>query len=512
MQLIILRREKMEVEKLAIAKDEFLSNMSHEIRTPLNAIIGFNDLLGKTQLTPSQQDYVDTIRVSSQNLKVIVNDILDVSKLESGMIDLEKKSISLRGIINHVINLQGPTAKEKGIKLLCSLDHEIPDFVLGDETRLTQIFLNLVNNAIKFTEKGHVELRAEVTKIESREVKILFCVKDTGIGIPEEKLKMIFERFSQAESSTTRLYGGTGLGLNIVNMLVGLHSSTVEVKSERNVGSEFSFEITFIIAEESAHQKVNNTSKEIKQEALKGVQILLVEDNIHNQILAKTYLKRWGAAIDLAENGQTALEKIFKNQYDLILMDLQMPVMDGFETTTRIREALQIKVPIIGCSAHSLAGERKKCLQIGMDDYIAKPYSEEELIETILKYSERWSTSERVQKQELSELVFDDFNSLLENLKEREGEEFVEAVMEHFIERTPSDIEAIQTALETKNLQVLVQKSHLVAGSLGVFGFQNGLELSRSTEKSAKEGDIEQAGELANKLISYLHTALTVLN
>ncbi|MEM1260314.1 MAG: ATP-binding protein, partial [Bacteroidota bacterium] len=242
MKMIVLRREKLEAEKLARAKDEFLSNMSHEIRTPLNSIIGFNDLLRKTPLNPKQKNYLDTVVVSSQNLKVIINDILDVSKLESGNLELEKKPISLKGLIDHVIKLQGPIAKEKGIKLLCSVDHEIPEYVMGDETRLVQILINLVGNAIKFTSTGCVELKCLVNSDNGNEVTICFTVKDTGIGIDKDKLDTIFERFSQAETSTTRLYGGTGLGLSIVKMLVTLHGGKVWVSSERDKGSEFNFE------------------------------------------------------------------------------------------------------------------------------------------------------------------------------------------------------------------------------------------------------------------------------
>ncbi|MFS4456385.1 ATP-binding protein [Maribacter sp. 2304DJ31-5] len=507
MQLIKLRREKLEAEKLSLVKDEFLSNMSHEIRTPLNAIIGFNDLLKKTALTKEQADYLNTIQVSSQNLKVIINDILDVAKLESGNIDLEKKAISLSDLMQHVVRLQAPLAKERGIKLLYSFDHEIPDYVVGDETRLTQIFINLVGNAIKFTNEGFVELRAMAIAQEKEKVTVQFSVKDTGIGIPKEKLDTIFERFTQAETSTTRVFGGTGLGLSIVNMLVNLYEGEITVESERDKGSEFKFKISFAITEKEETPQLFTAERKENQEAFKGISVLLVEDNVHNQLLAKNYFKRWGSDIVIAENGKEALDFIGKNTFDVILMDLQMPVMDGFETTEQIRQNLKLTIPIIGCSAHSLVGEKEKCLAVGMNDYIAKPYTEEELIQTTLSYCDKPSnnTNEEV---ELSDLQFDDFETLIKDMVEQEGADFVESIKSHFQKRTPKDIKEIQFAMTENDLGALQEKSHLISGTLGVFGFDKGRELSSSLENRAKKGDAQNAMELGEQLVSYLNRAL----
>lgn len=509
MNLITLRREKMEAEKLSKVKDEFLSNMSHEIRTPLNAIIGFNDLLSKTPLTGEQKDYLDTITTSSQNLKVIINDVLDVAKLESGNLSLEKKPVSLGKLMQHVIKLQAPLAKEKGLKLLSSIDYDIPSYVLGDETRLIQIFINLVGNAIKFTKKGNVELRAMAQEEENGKVKICFTVKDTGIGIPKDKLQTIFERFSQAETSTTRLYGGTGLGLSIVDMLVKLHQGTIKVQSERDKGSEFEFEISFEITEKGEEIAVAPSTQQQNKAIFKESHILLVEDNIHNQLLAANYFKRWGGEIDIAENGAVALEMMVKREYDIILMDLQMPVMDGFTTTEKIRKELKFNMPIVGCSAHSLVGEKEKCLALGMNDYIAKPYTEDELIKTTFKYLDSRSKKEKTPpKVELSEIVFDDFDDLMKSLVHREGDEFVRTITGFFHERTPGDIQEIKSALEENNMDILKEKAHFVAGSLSVFGFKNGYKLAQEIEKSVGQGNHEKAKRLGHQLIPYLEEAL----
>ncbi len=516
MQLIKLRREKIEAEKLSLVKDEFLSNMSHEIRTPLNAIIGFNDLLKKTSLTKEQSDYLNTIQVSSQNLKVIINDILDVAKLESGNISLEKKAISLSDLIQHVVLLQSPSAKQKGIKLLSSFDHEIPSYVIGDETRLTQILINLVGNAIKFTSEGFVELRILASKHFNDQVTVMFSVKDTGIGIPEEKLETIFERFSQAETSTTRLYGGTGLGLSIVNMLVNLHDGKITVESEREKGSEFKFEITFTVTEKEENNVLIPQKNNANPEAFKDVKVLLVEDNIHNQLLAKNYFKRWGTEIVIAENGKEGVNALEKDTYDVVLMDLQMPIMDGFMATEHIRKKLKLDIPIIGCSAHSLVGEKEKCLAVGMNDYIAKPYTEEDLIQTTLNYTNNGKklkkTKNKTEAVELSDTVYDDFETLMNTLKAQQGLELADELKVHFLKRTPTDISEIEAAINDNDLDLLMKKSHLLTGTLSVFGFNKGRELSLSTEKYAKKGDNKKTKEFAQQLISYLNKALQELH
>lgn len=505
MRLIQLRREKIEVEKLTAVKDEFISNMSHEIRTPLNAIIGFNDLLSKTPLNEEQSNFLKTINIATHNLKNIINDVLDVSKLEGNKIQLEEKSISIKDLVEHCIKLQSPNAKAKNLKLLSSLDHELPTYVLGDETRIVQILNNLISNALKFTENGTVEVRVMVESKGVDATTILFEVKDTGIGIPPKKKQRIFDRFEQAETSTTRLYGGTGLGLNIVKQLVGLHGSEVQLESEQGKGSCFSFALKFEECSD-CQPKLATKIAATRDDLFKGQNILVVEDNFHNQLLAKSYFKRWGAEISIAENGEIAVQTLLKSDFDLILMDLQMPVMNGFIATEKIRSELKLDIPIIGCSASFETSEKKKCFAAGMNDYITKPYSEEDLIQTTGKYL---NLNTDPLKDELSrDNDFDDFSVILPDLRASFGDEVLVQAQNHFLMRTPLDIEEIQLAVAKKDMAALENKAHLIAGTFGVLKFKKGCECAKKLENTAKIGQVSNSLLLTDKLIDHLRNAM----
>ncbi|SNZ01634.1 GAF domain-containing hybrid sensor histidine kinase/response regulator [Flagellimonas pacifica] len=506
MKLIKLRREKLEAEKLSQVKDEFLSNMSHEIRTPLNAIIGFNDLLQKTPLNKQQKAFLDTLHISSQNLKVIINDILDFSKLENGKITLEERPISIARLVDHVIKLQTHVAREKGLKLFSNIDYDLPPLVMGDETRLIQIFINLVGNAIKFTDEGFVELKVISQADKDDRVLITFSIKDTGIGIPKEKLQAIFERFSQAENSTTRLYGGTGLGLNIVEMLVTLQNGEISVNSEYGKGSEFVVNIPFVITEDTETRTlIASEYHEPDAELFREARILLVEDNVHNQFLAETYFNRWGGDIEIAANGQKALDLIEKNKYDVILMDLQMPVMNGFDATYQIRKEKGLKIPIIGCSAHSLNSDKEQCLEAGMDDYIAKPYTEEELIQTTLKYYEKVKLNTKNNGVEhTNNTVFDDVEGIIGKMKNEYGENIIDELVELFLNNIPAKNKLLKQAIVEENLNEIFENAHYLSGSLGSLGFTKGNELCRKVETTAKEGKSNEAIKGARQIVEYL--------
>lgn len=511
MQLITLRREKLEAQKLSQIKDEFLSNMSHEIRTPLNAIIGFNDLLRKTPLNNQQRAFLDTLHVSSQNLKVIINDILDFSKLENGKITLEKRPMSIQRLVDHVVKLQNNTAKEKGLKLFSSIDYDLPNFVLGDETRLVQILVNLIGNAIKFTGEGRVDLTVVAENNSDGKVLVSFSVKDTGIGIPKEKLDTIFERFSQAENSTTREYGGTGLGLNIVEMLVRLQDGTVNVNSEVDKGSEFVVQIPFTVTEEENTLATAHTTLETDKELFKDAKLLLVEDNIHNQFLAKTYFDRWGGKVEIAENGQKAVDLVSKNKYDVILMDLQMPIMNGFEATSIILNDLGLKTPIIGCSAHSLNSDKEKCLEAGMNDYIAKPYTEEELIQTTLKYYSGQKKESKATAANTLELLSDDFQGILQKMKEEYGEKIIEELVELYVNSIPEKINGLKKAHKEEDFESINELAHLLSGSLGSLGFHNGNMACRKIEIAVKAGETATVKKEVQSVIQYLGESVETL-
>ena len=498
-----LLESQIEAEK-SKAKDIFLANMSHEIRTPLNAIIGFNDILSQTALTEEQRKNVDFIGNASKKLSVLINDILDISKLESGKLDLEHAPFRLEETAKQVVQMYSAVAKSKGIKLLFSFDQEIPDVIIGDETRLSQILLNLISNAIKFTEKGSVELRILEMQRTKDTASVFFEVKDTGIGIDKEKQQLIFERFTQAESYTTRVYGGTGLGLNIVRSLVELHHGNLHVESELGVGSKFSFTIEYPIASENEIKLLEGPVKESGLNRLADMSILLVEDNEHNQILAETYLQKHKAQVDIAGNGKIALEMLKNKAYDAILMDIQMPIMDGISTTQVLRNDLKIETPIIACSAHAMASERMKCKEAGMNEYISKPYTEEGLIGVLAKF--------RTAVPRKNKLTEDDFAAVIKALEQNISKTYADKIVGIFRERLPNEIQLLEQAVEERDFKLMEERAHYQAGSMSSLHFKQGYQISYAAERAAVEGDAAKAEEAVGKLIVYLKELVTYLN
>ncbi|MHB8260929.1 MAG: response regulator [Bacteroidia bacterium] len=374
---------KEKAEESTKLKEAFLANMSHEIRTPMNAIIGFSDLLSKGELEEKESEYVRIIKSAGENLLTIINDILDISKIEAGMMTFEEHTFSVKEIFKSLSVMLMGKAKEKNIDLVFNCDEDVSDSLLGDPTRLTQIIINLTGNAIKFTEiGGRVNVFAKILKEENETILVEFSVKDTGIGIPPDKLEHIFERFRQAESHTTRKYGGTGLGLSIAKQLVVLQGGALTVKSEFKVGSEFSFFIPYKKSVEVL-SKTEIKSEKYNMAELCKLNILLVEDNQLNIKLILSLFSEYNLKVQVAENGSVCIEKLKENNFDIILMDMEMPVMNGYEAATIIRKELKNNIPIISMTAHAMAGERERCLGLGMNDYISKPINANLLFEKI---------------------------------------------------------------------------------------------------------------------------------
>ncbi|MEI6021578.1 MAG: ATP-binding protein, partial [Bacteroidota bacterium] len=342
-----LRKAKQQAEDNAHAKEQFMANMSHEIRTPMNSILGFSKLLDKTTLNEKQSEYLKSITNSGNNLLSIINDILDFSKIEAGKLHLEKINFSLHDLLSAIELMFYQKAQEKKIDFFVHKDNLLPARIFGDPTRLNQILVNLINNAIKFTQQGSVELNCEVKHIEHNLVTIVFRVKDSGIGIPKDKIDQVFERFNQGNKETTRKFGGTGLGLAIVKNLIEIQNGEIYVKSKEGFGSEFVVNLSFPLVFENAKTTEADTKFEYEKLAQGDKNILLVEDNALNQKLALEYLSEFGFLVDSALNGEEAIKKLSNNRYDLVLMDIQMPILDGYNTSKLIRNQLKLNLPII---------------------------------------------------------------------------------------------------------------------------------------------------------------------
>ena len=493
-----LRNAKKQAEDIAIAKEQFMANMSHEIRTPMNAILGFSDLMGKTPLNQEQTEYLQAISNSGSNLLNIINDILDFSKIEAGKLHIEKISFPLHEVLKGIEIMFGPKAEEKNITLAVRQDPAIPEQLYGDPTRLNQVLNNLVNNAIKFTSVGQVTLSCELKSVEHDVANLVFRVKDTGIGIAPTKLQSIFERFDQGNKETTRVYGGTGLGLAIVKNLVEMQNGDIYVKSKEGQGSEFVVSISYPVSYEVPENK-NRALSSMAVLAKGNKAILLVEDHILNQKLAETYLRGFGFAVTLAGNGVEALQQLKKKSFDLVLMDIQMPLLDGYHAAEKIRKDLRLNLPIIAMTAHSLPGEKDKCIQFGMNDYISKPFKEQELHQMLQHYlgpleSEPVNTHDTTESRSSTNklLHLDDLYELA-----RGNREFIQEMISIFLEQNPVDTKALQEAAKSANYQQLRSIAHRMKTSVGFMGMKTLLSPLNEIELLAEKN--ESMDEIRNK-------------
>jgi signal transduction histidine kinase/CheY-like chemotaxis protein len=404
---IELVKAKSMAEQASIAKEQFLSTMSHELRTPINAILGMSHFLLQEQPKPEQVDNLKVLHYSAESLLMLINDILDLNKIEAGRIVFEEIDFNIRDMINRIQQSLRYWALEKNIQFFCRIDADLPQLLMGDPVRLGQVLTNLLSNAIKFTEDGSVTLEVELNREDEEYVEVNFSIIDTGIGIPANKLDYIFESFTQASSDTTRKFGWTGLGLSITKRLLELQNSIIYVKSKVGEGSGFYFTLRF---KKSYTQKTLPQANYADPPAtfLQGMRFLIVEDNEINKLVVAKFLQKWGIHTDHAVSGREAIEKVRQQEYNLILMDLQMPQMDGYETTCHIRSiegSYFRNVPIIALTASAMSDVKGRVLEHGMNDYVTKPFKPNDLYEKIVRYVGTSAAGESREKGNANEKV-----------------------------------------------------------------------------------------------------------
>ncbi|MEO8415278.1 MAG: PAS domain S-box protein [Ginsengibacter sp.] len=507
------REELIDAKKIAEdakrLQEQFLANMSHEIRTPMNGIQGMTDLLLETPLTDEQNDFAKTIKRSTDNLVVIINDILDFSKIKAGKLTIEKIDFKLNEVVDNIKAVFGHRLNEKGLTLRINVDEDVPNNLNGDPYRLNQIMVNLVGNAIKFTQAGGIQINISMQKKSETAIVLHFAITDSGIGIEIDKIEEIFESFTQASVETARKYGGSGLGLAITRQLLELQKGTISVKSKINSGTTFQFSIPYNYSKTNNKLFLRVKNSKNYHAFLKGKKFLVAEDNEVNQKVIRHVLQKAGATADIANNGLEAIAYLKEsNNYDIIIMDLQMPEMDGYATTKYIRNVMNLSIPIMAMTASALKGEKSRCIEIGMNDYITKPFDFSFLYERISLLLDNISpgTTSHVMNAPGNNNLFD-----LGLLEEMEDNEYLAEILAIFLNTTPNELKELQKACAADQFEAMYQIAHKLKSSVGIIKANELLNILIKIEEHAKAkntGELITLVERANSAYKKLEPPL----
>ena len=492
------------------SKSEFLANMSHEIRTPMNSVLGMTELLSHTDLTATQREYLDAIGQSADSLMDILNDVLDLSKIEAGKLSLETQPFVLPDSLDGVMKTLAVRAHEKNLELTYSIADGVPHTVAGDPVRLRQILVNLVSNAIKFTEEGEVVVEVEGRSLRAEQVEVRFAVRDTGIGIPAAKQQAVFETFVQADASTTRHYGGTGLGLAISSRLVDMMGGRIWLESREGRGSTFYFTALLGVPEEPAGEE-SPVDKDASQERKwRSLRILLAEDKKFNQQVAVGLLEQRNHEVAVANNGREVLETLERESFDLVLMDLQMPVMDGFEATAAIRQRERgtgAHLPIVALTAHAMKGDRERCLEAGMDAYVAKPIQPDDLYTIVEQVCDLPESSGGADASHAAA----DFDREGVLARFRGNTRLIRQVVELFFQECPEALGEIDRAVECRDARALAAAAHGLKGQLATLHLARAQEAAFELENRGKGDALDGAKTVYDRLVREIDAATPAL-